>query len=163
MTIRTPYYSFTRPANTTAYASGDLVANDTTAASVVPLSWGIEGMQGCSGIIRGVRFYKSSTTVTAASFRVHLFTASPGVPTNGDNGALAVASAADFLDTVAVDCSSGAFVGTAGVKERSAAVAIPFKLATLTEKLYGLIDVQGAYAPASGETFTVTLELESAT
>lgn len=30
-----PIVSFTRPADTTAYASGDLVANSTTAGSVV--------------------------------------------------------------------------------------------------------------------------------
>lgn len=38
--IFTPFYTFTRPADTTQYAAGDLIANSATAASVVPLSWG---------------------------------------------------------------------------------------------------------------------------
>lgn len=159
--IHTPSYSFTRPANTTAYASGDLVANSTTAASVVPLSWGV-GAVGGAGIIRGLRLYTDNKTVTNGSFRVFLFTADPGVPTAGDNGALAVASAADYLDVVAVDLSSGALAGgTTGKGKRSAALAIPFRLG-INDKLYGLIDAQAAYTPASGETFRVTLEIEPA-
>lgn len=158
--IITPFYSFTRPADTTAYTSGDLVANSTTAASVVPLSWSIQGTGG-SGIIRAVRFFKSSTTATAASFRVHLFVAAPPTPTNGDNGAYGISTVTDHLDTVAVDLSSGAFAGTAGLNKRSAATAIGFRFPTASMKLYGLIDVQGGYAPASGETFRVTLEIES--
>ncbi len=109
--IITPYYSFTRPADTSSYTSGDLVANSTTAASVVPLSWSIQGTGG-SGIIRAVRFFKSSTTATAASFRVHLFVAAPPTPANGDNGAYGISTVTDHLDTVAVDLSSGAFAGT---------------------------------------------------
>lgn len=158
--IITPFYSFTRPADTTSYTSGDLVANSTTAASVVPLSWSIQGTGG-SGIIRAVRLFKSSTTATAASFRVHLFLDTPGTPTNGDNGAYGVATVTSHLDTVAVDLSSGAFAGTAGLNKRSAAVAIGFRFPTATSKLYGLIDVQGAYAPANAETFRVTLEIEA--
>lgn len=158
--IHTPYYSFTRPANTTAYTSGDIVANDTTAASITPLSWAV-GATGAAGIIRAVRLYKSATGVTAASFRVHLFTADPGVPTNGDNGAYQVASVANYLDTVAIDLSSGAQAGgTTGAAKRSAATAIGFKLPVISDKLYGLIDVQGSYTPASGETFRVTLEID---
>lgn len=158
--IHTPYYSFTRPADTTQYASGDIVANSTTAASITPLSFAV-GAVGASGIIRAVRLYKSATGVTAASFRVHLFTASPGTPTNGDNGAYGIASVADYLDTVAVDLSSGAQAGgTTGVSKRSAAIAIGFKLPVISDKLYSLIDVQGTYTPASGETFRVTLEID---
>lgn len=159
MAIHTPYSSFVRPANTTAYTSGDIVADNTTAASITPLSWGV-GAVGGSGIIRAVRLFKSATSATAASFRVHLFLASPGTPTNGDNGAYAVASVTDHLDTVAIDLSSGSFAGTVGLHKRSAATAICFRLPSVADKLYGLIDVQGAYTPASGETFRVTLEIE---
>lgn len=159
MAIHTPYSSFVRPANTTAYTSGDIVADNTTAASITPLSWGV-GAVGGSGIIRAVRLFKSATSATAASFRVHLFLASPGTPTNGDNGAYGVASVTDHLDTVAIDLSSGAFAGgTTGLNKRSAATAIAFRLG-INDKLYGLIDAQGAYTPASGETFRVTLEIE---
>jgi hypothetical protein len=38
MLINTVSATFTRPSDTTAYASGDLVANSTTAGSVTPLT-----------------------------------------------------------------------------------------------------------------------------
>lgn len=158
--IFTPQYSFTRPANTTQYAANDLVANSATAASVVPLSWGIN-RSGRTGIIRAARLYKSDKAVTAASFKLYLFTAAPGTPTNGDNGAIGVASAVNYLDQIAIDLSSGGLAGgTTGVGKRSAAVAIPFEFPTLNSKLYGLLEVLGTYTPASEEAFTATLEIE---
>jgi len=48
--------SFTRPANTTAYADGDLVANSATAASVVPLTFTSSRVVG-HGTIARVRLY----------------------------------------------------------------------------------------------------------
>lgn len=160
--IYTARYSFTRPANTTAYAQGDLVANHATAASVVPMSWGINRL-GRAGIIRGIRLYKSDKTVTNASFQINLFTADPGVPTNGDNGAIVVASAANYLDKVAVDLATGGLAGgTTGVGKRSAVIAIPFEAPSMNNKLYGLLEATAAYTPASEEVFTVTLEIEVA-
>lgn len=158
--IFTPFDSFTRPANTTQYASGDLVANSATAASVVPLKFGLNG-SGRSGIIRGARLYKSSNTVTAASFTVYLFAGDPGVPTNGDNGAFVVASAANFLDSIAIDLSSGGLAGgTTGAQKRSASLAIPFCFPGLNDKIYALIAAAGTYTPASAESFKLTLEIE---
>ena len=160
--IFTPFYTFTRPADTTAYTAADLVANSATAASVVPISWGING-SGRWGTIRGARLYKSNKTVTAASFKLHLFGANPGVPTNGDNGALVVASAADYLGQIALDMSTAGFAGgTTGAFQRATA-AINFNVPALNMKLYGLLEAVGAYTPASAETFTATLEIELTT
>ena len=63
--IITPTDSFTRPANTTQYAANDLVANSTTAGSVVPLSFPTNQIR-LQGIIRRVRLYKSAASATAA-------------------------------------------------------------------------------------------------
>lgn len=157
--IITPTDSFTRPANTTQYAANDLVANSTTAGSVVPLSFPTNQIR-LQGIIRRVRLYKSAASATAASFIVHLFTASPTV-TNGDNGAFAVSTAANYLDEVAVDMSSSGSPGTAYLFKASAATAIGFRLYPYGSLIYALIEANGTYTPASGETFQVTLEIES--
>lgn len=160
--IYTPQYTFQRASGTTQYAANDILANHATAASVVPLSWGIN-RSGRVGIIRAARLYKSDKSVTAASFKLYLFTADPGTPTNGDNGAFGVASAANYLDQIAIDLSSGGLAGgTTGVGKRSAAVAIAYEFPALNSKLYGLIEVLGTYTPVSQETFTATLEIEVA-
>ena len=160
----TPSYSFTRPADTTQYGAGDLVANSTTAASVVPMKWSLQRLSG-NGIIRGARINKSGTAVTAAIFDILLFTADPGVPTNGDNGAFGIASAANAFARITVDMAAGGIVGTAGVFDRSAEVCIGVSQNAPDGVIWGLLGAGtgGTYTPASEETFKVTLEIERST
>lgn len=158
--IFSPFSSFTRPADTTAYAQNDIVANSTTAASITPMKFGLNG-SGKAGIIRSARLYKSDKTVTNGTFTAFLFTADPGTPTNGDNGAFGVASAAAFLGSFAIDLTTGALAGgTTGAAKNSAALAIPFFLPALNDKLYALLRADAAYTPASAEVFKLTLDIE---
>jgi hypothetical protein len=138
---------FTRPADTTAYASGDLVANSTTAGSVVPLSYAVGG-----GVfqIRRVRIFKSGTSTTNAAFRVHLYTASM-TAANGDNAAWSTNRAANYLGSVDVTVDKAFTDGAAGVATVEANCAVP-------GTLYALIEARGAYTPASAEVFNVVLE-----
>ena len=64
MQIWNPAASFARPNDTTAYASGDLVANATSAGAVTPLAFALGGnaMPGGTRITR-VRLQKSGTTL----------------------------------------------------------------------------------------------------
>lgn len=162
--IITPSDSFTRPANTTAYAAGDLVANNTTAGNVVPLTFSVAALGKGNGIIRRLRLYKDDETTTAAIFDVHLFSQAPTV-TNGDNGVFAVDTSRYFLGTISVDMSSGAFA-TSGDLAKAVAVSpeIQFDLRSVNEaerRLYAFIETGsgGSYSPASGELFEVTLEI----
>lgn len=155
--------SFTRPADTTAYAAGDLVANSTTAGSVVPLSFAnaIRTAGDCVRIER-VRVKKTSTSLTNAIFRVHLFEASP-TPTVGDNGAF---NASGALSSNNVLNHAGSFSVTMSWSGSDGAVGIgtptPGAGATVSPisgtTVFALLEVTAAYTPASAETFTVTLE-----
>jgi hypothetical protein len=162
--IITASASFNRPNNTTQYTAADLIADNTVAGSVTPLTFKTTRLGSGRGIIRRVRLFKDSETVTAASFNLHLFSQAP-VVTNGDNGAFAVSTARHFLGTVALDLSTGAFVTTTDVIE--AAVVSPeinFDLHHVSQserRLYGLLEAVGAYAPAAQELFEVTLEIAS--
>lgn len=79
--------NFTRPATTSAIAVGDLLANDVTAGSVVPLTLAVARDVGLTGLIRKLRLKTTDTAFKDASVRVHLFASAP-VPTVGDNGVL---------------------------------------------------------------------------
>jgi hypothetical protein len=158
---RTVSYSFTRPADTTAYASGDAVANSTTAGSVVPLSWPVTSDMGGSGMVRRARLMKSGTTVTNASFRLHLFSASP-TPANGDNGAISLTGVAGWLGYIDLDLSALTNIFTDGAKAigtPATGAEINFDLPTTAVKLFGLLEARAAYTPTSGETITVDLEV----
>lgn len=156
--ITTPSATFTRPANTTQYAANDLVANSATAGSVAPMEFGFSGRL---GIVRRVRLFKDTEATTAASLTVHLFTSAPTV-NNGDNGAFQPATVASHIAAVAIDMSSGGVASGTDLIKQSAETMICFALPALANRLYGLLEVEGTYTPASGEAFTVTLEIEGA-
>lgn len=153
--------TFTRPNDTNQYASGDLVANDVDAADVLPMrfSCGMMGRARCT--IKRARVHKSGTTVTAASFILHLFETLPAVA-NGDNGAFQPTIVTNYLGAIPVDLSSGAAVGSAGAAKHGAPAAdINFDVGRenpANRELFGLLAAAGTYTPAASEVFSVTLE-----
>ncbi len=147
----TAVYSFTRPSDTTAYADTDLVANSTTAGSVVPMSWVLP--YGHTYSLLGIRLRKSGTTATNGSFRLHLYAASP-VPSNGDNGTWLTTQVDDYLGHSGTVVMLG-FADGCGI---TTPMTTPFGIFGLTSRtIYGLLEAKAAYTPASAEIFTAQL------
>lgn len=153
-----PSASFTRPADTTAYASGDLVANSTTAGSVTPMTFTIARLAAGSVTIRKGRLRKTGTSTTNAGFRLHLYTVSPTV-TNGDNGVWLSNQSASYIGAIDFSSSNAlAFSDGAGINGAPLIGSdINIKLAS-GQNLFGLLEARAAYTPASAEQFTLTLE-----
>lgn len=149
--------TFNRPADTSAYASGDLVANSTTAGSVAAMSFAAARVAGGTGMIRRVRVRKSNTSLTNASFRVHLYRAAPATIINGDNGAWSTSGVADYMGSVDVVMDRAFTDGAWGIGLPTGP-EINFDL-TSGLNVFGLVEARGAYTPASGETFGVDLEV----
>lgn len=149
--------NFNRPADTTAYASGDLVANSTTAGSVVAMTLAVARVATASVMIRRLKLRKSGTSVSSASFRVHLFRAAPATVTNGDNGVFSVSGAADYLGAFDVTIDRAFTDGAAGFGVPVVGSDASIKLAAGTS-IYALIEARAAYTPASAEVFTVEAE-----
>lgn len=143
--------SFVRPADTTAYAVGDLVANHVTAGSVVPLAFAALRNATVTARLTRLRLAKSTAGLANASFRLHLYSVAP-VPANGDNGAL-LTPLAGYIGAVDVVIDRGFSDGASG-----AAVA-SLLLSGATATIHGLIEARAAYVPGAGETFTASLEL----
>lgn len=147
---------FTRPANVTAYASGDLVANSVTAGSVVALSFVVARVAAGSGMVRRARIKTSSTVLTNAQFRLHLYTTTPTV-TNGDNGVWLSTQAATYIGAIDTTVDQAFSDGATGLGAPLAGSEINFALAS-GQTIYGLLEVRAAYTPTSAETFDVALE-----
>lgn len=145
--------SFTRPADTTAYADNDIAANSTTAGSVEPLTFVLPKGPSGSYRIRGARLSKSGATNTNANFTLILYTSSPTCA-NGDNGAFSTTLSGHF-GTVVLDMTTLAFSDDSGVQKD---LADPAHVTTQT--IYGLLKVEAAYTPANAEVFTCTLIAE---
>lgn len=146
--------SFTRPSNTTAYAQNDLVANDTSAASVIALSW----KYAASGDVRRVILKTNNATITNGNFNLWLFRTDPsGLMTNGDNGALAGLALSSVISVIPIDL----YVPMGGVGGWGEAFYDPglIQAGGGTNIVYGLLQAMAAYTPASGEIFTVDLEV----
>jgi hypothetical protein len=157
MQIWNPTDSFTRPNNTTAYASGQLVANSTTAGAVLPLAILVQGnsMPGCTRITR-VRLTKSNISPTNANFRVHLYGASPTVA-NGDGGAWSSNQAANYLGSVDVPAMKAFTDGCCDVGATPAGSELLIRLPA-QKTIYCLLESRAAYTPAANEVFTLAAE-----
>lgn len=146
--------NFTRPADTNAYALGDLVANDTTAASVTPMSFAVARATGLGAMMRRARVRKTGTATASALFRLHLYTATPTV-TNGDNGAWLSDNGANYLGAFDITVDKAFSDGAAG----NGAPLIGSEINTVADTVYGLLEARAAYTPGSAEVFTITLEV----
>lgn len=149
--------NFTRPNDTNAYASGDLLANSTTAASVSPLTWQTGGSKPFE--VPGIRFHKTGATGNI-SYRVHLFAASPTVATTGDNGAFA-SNVSGAANCIAI------YEGTAyGYADGATGLLVPISGVIKQEyvgdpaTVYGLVEVRSAWTPVAQEVITATLIME---
>ena len=144
---------FTRPNDTTSYTNGDLVANSTTAGSVVPLKFQV-GSEG--GQLVSIRMVKTDETdVASATFSLRLFAGLPTVA-NGDNGAIShdVASIIGIypLTTMVAATDDAYSVLNIGDTNFSGGLYLPG-----VSTIYGLIEAKAAYSPAALEVFTVSL------
>jgi hypothetical protein len=157
--LRAISQTLTRPADTTAYASGDLVANSTTAGSVAPLQFDlIPGAGGGGAHIKRARIVKTGVGVTNAAFRVHLYGASPVPVTNGDNGAWA-GKKAGYMGSIDVTVDKVFTDGAGGVSSGDAGIVAT--LARGANRVFALLEARGAYTPTSAEQYTLTLEVDA--
>ena len=162
--VKTVTASFACPAGTPTYSANDLVANSATAADVVPMEFTASISATGSFLVRRARLKKTNTTVTNASFRLHLYgsdpSASSGV-TNGDEGAW-LTKEAGYIGWIDIDLT-----GANGkvFSDYSKGFGAPSVGSELAEKfaagttLYGLLQVLAGYTRSAAEVFDVTLEL----
>lgn len=149
--------SSTRPADTTAYASGDLVANSVTAGSVVPITVAAGRVVNGTGMVRRVRLKKSGAVLTNAQFRVHLYKDTPTV-TNGDNMAW-LSTESNYLGACDVTMDQAFSNAAKGIGVPNAGSDINFDCSSGTANIFALIEARAAYTPASAEVFTLAVEV----
>lgn len=153
--------SFARPANTTAYAAGDVVgvADVNTAANAGSAihEFTTVGPAGGHIFITGVDLRIDLTAVPSGmtSFRLYLYSAATDAIL--DNAAWDLSSAGDrssfrgYIDLGApVDLGSTLYVQTDQVNKQ-------FKLSPGVTSLFGLLVTNGAYTPASGTVYSMKL------
>lgn len=153
MGVKSNLATFTRPANTTQYSIGDLVANSATANQVtdIQLKWG-----NLNGSLARIRLSTNNATITNGQFFLWLFRATvAALPTNGDNGALA---GLDFETYGLIHVAPINLYASMGSVGGWGEATYDPNLIHIPATVYCLLEARAAYTPASGEIFSVQAE-----
>ena len=142
--IRTSTKSATRPANTTQYATGEVMGELFT--------FSIAGENGC---VRSVIFCDSAAQATKPEFDLFLFTAAPTVA--ADNAAFAPTDAQmqdciGVISFLAADFKTGSGNGIIEQSEKDKLYS-----SVVNRVLYGVMVARNTYTPISAEVFTLAL------
>lgn len=159
----------TRPADTTAYAVGDAIANSTTASSVTPLQFTVARAAGGSGRINGAQLYVNSATAFGA-IRLHLFNTTPFAAAGfqADNAALALTYTALKTGSAGANPNYIGYIDfTSFTALSSCAVAngysditeLNFDCASGSSVIFGLLEARAVFTPGNAETFNVSLDV----
>lgn len=153
--------SIIRPADTTQYAAGDVIAEVTT-------NDGLTFAEACdvpklSGSISTARCISSANQATKPDIELWLFTEAPAEV--ADNGAFdpsddELATLVGIIPFAVADWYQGGPTAGAGGNAvcESKNIGIAFKAAT--RNLYGVLVVRNTYTPVASEQFTVQLVVQ---
>lgn len=154
--------TFTRAANTTAYAARDVVNGS---GSTTPINLAdVVDLKGGSGKIVDVQLVCDEPTVTNGTFNIHFFNASHTIA--ADNAAFASLQAnADeyqgFCPVTLAAAGEGAVGRNSGkVVSAEGTLPIPFVCASDDTDLYVVIEATAAYTPKSAGVFRLTVVIE---
>lgn len=168
-----------RPADNTAYQSGDHIANSTTGSAVVPLTFTLpEHIR--QGVITGARAVvtpaSSNLVITALDFDLLLFRPVADIPFaagsfTADNAQMSISAAAMRELIGVLPFVNGAWRNplgalTAGVTGfqgvlPSGRTRLPFNVGGLTNTLIGVLQAKGAWTPTGVvNRFDLTLDIE---
>lgn len=156
-------YTFTRPANTTAYTAKDVVINATSAPTPIsfPLAGRAQGVAG-SGYVVGVRV-ATDQEANVAQFRAHFYKAAPagGWPADNAPYGLIYADNANYLGYVDVGPLSAEDTGAGDqADDENDAARLVYECALGSDTLYVVLETLTAFTPASGQGFYVAVALE---
>jgi hypothetical protein len=154
--------AMTRPANATAYAAGDAVSNNATAASVAAISFSASDLADAPLLLTEAQIFATDTGpgTAGATFELHLFDADPTANSGvggGDNATFSQKQAG-FVGRM-----QGTFIA---VSDGSMAICTPVEGSFIPTTpssggttIYGLLKTLTAFTPSGNSTtFTATLK-----
>ncbi len=154
--------SFTRPADTTAYAAGDVVCNSTSAPVVITFT-NCARINAGSGLIVGAQLVDGAYVASTLAAELWLFDTT--ITMDNDN-AVFTPTDAELQTLVGVIQFNNPLVGdaTAGVGGNVVNLAtlvnhIAFTTGAASRNLFGVLVARNAYVPISAETFDIRLRI----
>ena len=147
--------SYTRPADTTTYAAGDVVANSTSSAQVLTFQ-NIARAAGLGGVIQAAYLVDSAAQTLRPDFELFLFDVAPTM--QQDNVAWAPTDSEMEKCQGVIRFPPGLFnVGNGNGIVDVGSLGKSFRCGSTVRDLYGVLVTRNAYVPISAEKFTVRL------
>ena len=147
--------SYIRPANTTAYVAGQVLANSTTAATSLTFA-NAAREPGLGGIIQGAIMYCSAAPTLKPDVELYLFDTSIGMQNDGVAWSPSNAALKTCLGRIRF--SPGLFnVGSANGVVDVDSIGKSFKCLANSKDIYGVCVMRNAYVPTSGNEFLFRL------
>ncbi len=152
----TTRHNFTRPADTTAYAAGDVVADSTTVPTIMVFK---NVVRNGSAVLQHAMLICSANVATKPDMELWLFDTAPAAV--ADNAAFNPSDAELQRLVAIIPFPTASFkVGGANSACQASNIGIPLNGITPTQTdLYGVYVVRNAYVPTSGEVFDTLLKL----
>jgi hypothetical protein len=145
---------FTRPADTTAYATNDVVGDGT----VIVFS-NVARVPNGTGYVTNARLIKSTTTTANAVFRLWLYNIAPAATADNLPFKLLYVFRACRIGYIDLPCN----VEGTGSDSASALVTnvnLKFNAALDSRNLFGVLEAKQAYAPGNAEKFWIELTVD---
>lgn len=146
----------TRPANTTTYTAGQTISESTTVGTIWTFPWA--RAPGLGAILQGAVMIVSTAQALKLDAQLWLFDTAPATTLNdGTAWAPTDAEMKTFLHMVAFGAGN-AQVGAGNTETKVSAIAEELVCAAGSSSIYGVLRVNNAYIPTSGEDITIRLQ-----
>lgn len=149
--------SYTRPADTTTYTAGDVVANSTSAAVALVFSNAARSV-GQGGVIQNARLIFSTAPATKLDSELYLFDTTPTMQNDNAAWAPSTSDLGKLVGVIAFPTASFKVGSSNGVIEVQN-INLRFQCAVGGLNLFGILVARNAYVPASAEVFKMRLSI----
>lgn len=151
--------SFNRPADTIAYAVGDVIGGaGAAAAAAVMVLPGVTRIPGGSGRLVRARV-STNDPAFAQTVRVHFFKTNVA-PVGADNSVLKVANYVNYYGWADCGLTANGILNDGAKGFVSFAPPILFDAADGVSDMYCILEARSAFTPKSGQRFAVTVEVD---
>ncbi len=151
--------SFTRPADTTAYAAKDAVSNSTSAPTVLTFT-NLARINAGSGYITKARLM-TDQAANVARFRLHLYHTAPTAINDNAQHAMLWANRANRIGFIDFEAMQTEGTGSDTANALNSTIRLAFVCAAASRTLYGLLETRDAFTPANAQNFFIELMSEN--
>ena len=150
--------SRTRPADTLAYLANDVVADSTTAATIITFT-NMTRVNGGTGYITKALFKSNLSTLTSV-FRLHLYSVAPAVVADNVPFPELWADTAGYLGFIDFESTSTEGAGSDSCKSLNKDIRLAFNAAAGTTSIFGVLQTKTLFTPTSGQLISIKLTAE---